>query len=196
MHQVKPFYQLLHAMLRNVLWKRFHQFNAFQRDGTIPAHLLGAFCDDNKMQMHLICVHLLIAILGSMWSQNWKLYENLIHPFTDFNLDDSLTNTNWSSIDMVKRADDFYRSLNLPAMTQEFWQQSVFEKSDSFNKCHGTAANMYQPNDYRFFLLLLNNYINLIHLAVLSLNAFSICSHLKNDSLCKAIDSRSLRYCT
>lgn len=84
-----------------------------------------------------------------MWSQNWQLYRNLILPFNDFHLDETIKMLNWTSIDMVKKADDFYRSLNLPSMTQKFWQNSIFEKSIKFRNCHGTAANMFEPNDYR-----------------------------------------------
>lgn len=96
---------------------------------------------------------------GSLWSQNWQLYEKLILPFDEFNLDDALKQLNWTSRELVNRADDFYRSLNLPAMTQQFWQNSIFEKSQHFHHCHGTAVNMYQSMDYRysFLFFFLNN---------------------------------------
>lgn len=84
-----------------------------------------------------------------MWAQNWQLYHNLIIPFGEVNLDANLRNQNWSTIDMVKRADDFYSSLGLPAMTPTFWQKSYFEKNSNNQKCHGTAANMYDDQDYR-----------------------------------------------
>lgn len=84
-----------------------------------------------------------------MWSQNWQLYQNLILPLKDFQLQETLKNSNWTGIDLVRKADDFYRSLSLPAMTQQFWKNSIFEKSNSFRNCHGTAANMFEPNDYR-----------------------------------------------
>lgn len=89
-------------------------------------------------------------IAGSMWSQNWQLYQKLMLPIEDIDLDAKMKQLNWSSIDMAKRADDFYRSLSLPAMTNEFWTRSIFEKNDESVKCHGTAANMFQTNDYRF----------------------------------------------
>lgn len=87
-----------------------------------------------------------------MWSQNWQLYQQLMLPFEDGDVDIKMKHLNWSNIDMVKRADDFYRSLSLPAMTDEFWKRSIFEKNGNFSNCHGTAANMFQPNDYRFVL--------------------------------------------
>lgn len=84
-----------------------------------------------------------------MWSQNWQLYQNLILPLNEFKLEETLKHLNWTSIDLVRKADDFYRSFSLPAMTQKFWQNSIFEKSNHFRNCHGTAANMFDSNDYR-----------------------------------------------
>ncbi|XP_031620875.1 angiotensin-converting enzyme-like isoform X2 [Contarinia nasturtii] len=129
MQQIKPIYQLLHGVLRNVLWNRIHKFEPFNKESTIPAHMLG-----------------------SLWSQNWQTYQNLILPFNEFQLDQSMKNLNWTIIDMVKKADDFYRSLSLPPMPEKFWQKSIFEKSKQFRNCHGTAANMFDSNDYRMIV--------------------------------------------
>lgn len=41
LHQIKPFYSLLHAVLRSALWKRVNQFEPFDRSSTVPAHMLG-----------------------------------------------------------------------------------------------------------------------------------------------------------
>lgn len=41
MKQIRPFYELLHGVLRRVLWKRVHTFEPFKPDGTMPAHILG-----------------------------------------------------------------------------------------------------------------------------------------------------------
>lgn len=42
MAEVRPFYQILHGVLRRVLWNRVHKFEtAFAKNQTIPAHLLG-----------------------------------------------------------------------------------------------------------------------------------------------------------
>lgn len=70
-------------------------------------------------------------------------------PFVRIDLDKNLKDMHWSSKDMVKRADDFYSSLGLPVMPSEFWTNSNFEKNGNFGKCHGTAANMFNGNDYR-----------------------------------------------
>lgn len=47
MKDIKPFYELLHGILRNVLWNRIKSFEPFDGDRTIPAHMLGnnnVFC--------------------------------------------------------------------------------------------------------------------------------------------------------
>lgn len=41
--QIKPLYQLLHGVLRHVLWERVHTFEKFNKFGTMPAHILGIF---------------------------------------------------------------------------------------------------------------------------------------------------------
>lgn len=93
-----------------------------------------------------------------MWSQNWQVYHKLLMPtlVTEFDLDSNVGQTNWSSYDMAKRADDFYTSIGMPAMTKTFWEKSVFEKSsgNSKEKCHGTAANMFEQDDYRLKLII------------------------------------------
>lgn len=38
---IKPFYQLLHGVLRNVLWNRIQGYENFDKDKTMPAHMLG-----------------------------------------------------------------------------------------------------------------------------------------------------------
>lgn len=44
MARVRPFYQMLHGVLRRVLWNRVHTLEpTFGKDQTMPAHLLGKF---------------------------------------------------------------------------------------------------------------------------------------------------------
>ncbi|CAG9794334.1 unnamed protein product [Diatraea saccharalis] len=64
-------------------------------------------------------------------------------------LDASIKNLNWTVQHMVKLAEDFYQSMGLPAMTPKFWRESVLEKKNGDTQCHGTAADMFQDDDYR-----------------------------------------------
>ena len=55
---------------------------------------------------------------------------------------------------MVKRAEDFYRSLGFPALPREFWERSSFERNSSEGNCHATATNMWEKNDFRILACL------------------------------------------
>lgn len=43
-----------------------------------------------------------------------------------------------------------YISLGLPKMTEKFWKYSKLERDENnSSQCHGTAANMFNDDDYR-----------------------------------------------
>lgn len=77
------------------------------------------------------------------------MYLDRIVLFDEFSLDAAMQQLNWSGVNMAEHADDFYRSLGLPPMTADFWANSIFARDDGFRNCHGTAANMFDGNDYR-----------------------------------------------
>lgn len=130
LYEVKPFYLLIHSITRHVVHEKYKTTPAFSGDGLIPADLLG-----------------------HMWAQNWAaLQPTLILPFTTFDLDQAIKVKNWSAQDMVRRAEDFYVSLGLEAMTDKFWKNSFFEQSNNLSKCHGSAANMYDGDDFRMIV--------------------------------------------
>ncbi|XP_047513616.1 angiotensin-converting enzyme-like [Pieris napi] len=120
---ILPLYKLLHGVARYQLRKLYG--NIVPESGPIPAHLLG-----------------------DLWSQNWESLAELIVPQTvDF--DKRINKLNWTVGHMVKRAEDFYTSLGLPAMTDTFWRESVFRRDNTSIRCHGTAADMFKKDDYR-----------------------------------------------
>lgn len=84
-----------------------------------------------------------------MWSQNWEIYRKMFFPMLDFDLDDTIKKSNWSAYDMVERADDFYRSMGLPTMTDTFWEKSIIGSDSKSCSFHGSAANMFNNDDYR-----------------------------------------------
>nr|XP_049698818.1 angiotensin-converting enzyme-related protein [Helicoverpa armigera] len=121
--EVKPLYRLLHGVMRFYL-RRFYG-DIVPEYGAIPAHLLG-----------------------NLWSQNWEPLADLLLPQT-IDLDESIKKLNWTVLHMVRRAEDFYQSMGLPAMTDKFWRESVFARENSDTRCHGTAADMFQDGDFR-----------------------------------------------
>ncbi|XP_059612587.1 angiotensin-converting enzyme-like [Phlebotomus argentipes] len=124
---VKPFYSLLHAVVRHFL-RQEYRIQGFSQHGKIPAH-----------------------ILGNMWSQNWASLHKLLMPDVKLDLEANIRATNWTALDMVAHAEDFFTSLGLRKMTHKFWRYSQFEKNNT-TRCHGTAANMFMPDDYRMIV--------------------------------------------
>ncbi|XP_038217848.1 angiotensin-converting enzyme-related protein-like [Zerene cesonia] len=120
---ILPLYKLLHGVARFQLRKNYGDI--VPEKGPIPAHLLG-----------------------DLWSQNWEKLVDMILP-QNINLDHRINKLNWTVDHMVKRAEDFYTSLGLPAMTQTFWRESIFTQKNNSIRCHGTAADMFKNGDYR-----------------------------------------------
>ncbi|KAK5648668.1 hypothetical protein RI129_003560 [Pyrocoelia pectoralis] len=53
---------------------------------------------------------------------------------------------------LVLKAEDMYTSLGLPKMTNKFWKYSIFQENTNTSVCHGTAANLYERDDFRMLL--------------------------------------------
>lgn len=52
---------------------------------------------------------------------------------------------------MFKLSEEFYTSLNLSAMTDAFWENSIIEKpADKDIVCHASAWDFYDGNDFRY----------------------------------------------
>lgn len=98
------------------------------------------------------CYIMFHVLLGNMWAQNWEALLDLLVPgLKTTNLTAALRARNYSTFDIVHHAENFYVSLGLEPMTHSFWKHSQIERPvDSNGTCHGTAANMYQPGDYRY----------------------------------------------
>lgn len=51
---------------------------------------------------------------------------------------------------MFKLAEEFFTSLNLSAMTEKFWENSITEKpTDRDIVCHASAWDFYDGEDFR-----------------------------------------------
>ncbi|XP_044005729.1 angiotensin-converting enzyme-like [Aphidius gifuensis] len=126
-NDIKNFYQLLHAVVRFKLAKKYPDF--IDPIGPIPAHLLN-----------------------DLWSQNWIGLIDIIFPNSTDTLDitKKLLDKKYTVIDMAKHAEDFYMSIGFPRMTDEFWNNSIMTRVNETNSnCHGTAVNMFEKNDFR-----------------------------------------------
>jgi len=54
--------------------------------------------------------------------------------------------------DMVRISENFYVSLGLDPMSEDFWKNSVFEKPNDGREinCHASAWDFYDGKDFRF----------------------------------------------
>jgi peptidyl-dipeptidase A len=125
--QILPLYEQLHAYVRRQLKQKFYagKFNT----SAIPAH-----------------------ILGNMWSQEWVNLFDDTAPYPDqpsVDVSPAMRNQSYTPKKMFETAQDFFYSIGLFNMTQEFWANSMIEKpSDRDVDCWADAEEFYNGKDY------------------------------------------------
>ncbi|XP_076440574.1 angiotensin-converting enzyme-like isoform X2 [Babylonia areolata] len=128
--ELKPFYKQLHAFVRRCLKKQYGE-DVFPSSGHIPAHLLG-----------------------NMWSQQWTSLQDLLMPYPDkprVDVTSQMVQQGYTARKIFEVADDFFTSLGLEPMPEEFWDRSVFQKPSDGREmvCHASAWNFYSGMDFR-----------------------------------------------
>lgn len=127
--QIKPLYLQIHAYVRRQLFKKYGD-NVLSKDGPIPAHLFG-----------------------NMWAQTWNNIADFTTPYPGKNLPDvteEMIKQGYDEIKIFKIAEDFFTSLNLTAMPDTFWNNSILKKPDNVELvCHASAWDFYDSNDFR-----------------------------------------------
>ena len=116
---LKPLYGKLHGHVRHTLSELYG--NEYVADGSepIPAH-----------------------ILGDMWAQHWSSIYSLVEPYPDQGERPDATPEleKLTITKMYEISDEFYESLGLIKMTDQFWKKSVLErKPDVDMVCHASA---------------------------------------------------------
>ncbi|KAI5646416.1 angiotensin-converting enzyme domain-containing protein [Phthorimaea operculella] len=126
---VKPLYQQMHAYVRKRLRDKYGDEVVSAR-GPIPAHLLG-----------------------NMWAQTWSNIESFTRPYPDkkeIDVTQEMRAQNYTALKMFQMSDEFFRSLNLTAMPEKFWKNSIIEKpTDRDIVCHASAWDFYDGEDFR-----------------------------------------------
>ncbi|NP_001036859.1 ecdysteroid-inducible angiotensin-converting enzyme-related gene product precursor [Bombyx mori] len=126
---VKPLYQQLHAYVRKRLRDKYGDKVVSAR-GPIPAHLLG-----------------------NMWAQTWNNIESFTRPYPDkkeIDVTQAMRDQNYTPMKMFQMSDEFFRSLNLTAMPEKFWKNSIIEKpTDREIVCHASAWDFFDGEDFR-----------------------------------------------
>ncbi|XP_067685542.1 uncharacterized protein [Haliotis asinina] len=128
--QLKPLYQGLHTYVRREL-KKIYGKDKFPVTGHIPAHLLG-----------------------NIWAQEWEDLFDLLQPFKhkqSVDITPTLKAKNFTTMDMFRTAEDFYKSIGLTPMPQTFWHNSMLEKPKDGRDvvCYASAWDMSNTKDFR-----------------------------------------------
>lgn len=114
--QMKSFYEELHAYVRFKL-RKFYGEAVVPKKMPIPAHLLG-----------------------NMWAHTWENVYDLVVPYPNKSAIDVtpiMIDKQLNAVDLAKIAENFFISLNLSAMPEEFWNGSILEKpKDRDIMCH------------------------------------------------------------
>jgi len=127
--QVRPLYVSLHAYVR---WKLAEKYgkDLVREDAPIPAHLLG-----------------------NMWSQEWNNVYPLIAPpnaESEPDVGEALRSKNVDAKGMVRYAEGFFTSLGFEALSETFWERSLFTKPrDREVVCHASAWDIDSKDDLR-----------------------------------------------
>uniref|UniRef100_A0A9D2XN38 Angiotensin-converting enzyme n=1 Tax=Nothobranchius furzeri TaxID=105023 RepID=A0A9D2XN38_NOTFU len=126
---IEPLYLNLHAFVRRKLYN-FYGPRYINLKGPIPAHLLG-----------------------NMWAQTWNNIFDMMVPFPDKpNLDVTaeMVKQGYNATHMFRVAEEFFTSLDLAEMPEEFWEGSMLVKpEDREVVCHASAWDFYNRKDFR-----------------------------------------------
>jgi len=126
--QVKPLYSQLQCYVRGRLEEKYP--GKMPKGGTIPAH-----------------------VTGNMWAQDWSALYPLVQPYpgiSGVDVTKALKKQKYTPEKMVRSAEDFYRSLGMPALPASFFERSQFVRPrDRDVVCHASAWDTNLEGDVR-----------------------------------------------
>uniref|UniRef100_A0A0P4W2J2 Angiotensin-converting enzyme n=1 Tax=Scylla olivacea TaxID=85551 RepID=A0A0P4W2J2_SCYOL len=127
--QLKPLYEQLHAYVRRKLREYYGEEHVSKR-GPLPAHLMG-----------------------NMWAQSWAEIYDLVIPYpgkTSVDVTPQMVQQGYNARRMFELSEEFFTSLNLTRMPDEFWQNSIIEKPQGRELvCHASAWDFCNGKDFR-----------------------------------------------
>ncbi|KAA0725567.1 Angiotensin-converting enzyme [Triplophysa tibetana] len=145
--QLQPLYQNLHAFVRRKLYNFYGPKYINLKDSSFYYFIYdGNYTTVLKMLMCLV--------LGNMWSQTWNNIYNMMIPFPDkpnVDVTDTMVAQGYNATHMFRVAEEFFTSLGLIRMPDEFWDKSIIEKpSDGRDMvAHASAWDFYNRKDFR-----------------------------------------------
>jgi peptidyl-dipeptidase A len=136
--QVKPLYDELHCHVRATLAEHYGE-DKVPTDQPIPAHLLG-----------------------NMWSHSWDPLYDLLEPYpgvASLDVDKAIREQDYSPVEMVESAEEFYVSLGMPELPDTFWERSLLSQpADRDVICHASAWQIGWDNDVRIKMCIQQTY--------------------------------------
>src|SRR5690606_4846143 len=127
-NQVEPLYSQLQCYVRGKLDGKYGE--RMPDDGTIPAH-----------------------ITGNMWAQDWSALYPLVQPYpgiSGVDVEKALVEQKYTPERMVRSAEDFYKSLGMPALPESFYERSqLVRPRDRDVVCHASAWDNDLKGDVR-----------------------------------------------
>ncbi|KAL5009469.1 hypothetical protein ScPMuIL_011774 [Solemya velum] len=129
LEKVHPLYEQLHFYVRRKL-QALYKDHKFPNTGHIPAHLLG-----------------------NMWAQQWNNIYDLVIPYPgkeSVDVTPALREQNYTVERMFKTSEEFFTSLGLLPMPQEFWNGTIMKKPVGRDMvCHASAWDFFNGKDFR-----------------------------------------------
>ncbi|KAL1265889.1 hypothetical protein QQF64_003916 [Cirrhinus molitorella] len=126
--EILPLYKELHAYVRAKLQEVY------------PGHIASNAC----LPAHL---------LGDMWGRFWTNLYPLMIPYPekpDIDVSSEMVAQNWDEMRLFTEAEKFFMSVNMSAMFDNFWTNSMFVKPEGRDVvCHPTAWDMGNREDFR-----------------------------------------------
>ncbi|KAI4875043.1 hypothetical protein NFI96_001343 [Prochilodus magdalenae] len=122
------------------LYKELHAYVRAKLQDTYPGHIASDAC----LPAHL---------LGDMWGRFWTNLYPLSVPYPDkpdIDVTSAMVAQGWKELRLFQEAEKFFVSVNMSAMFDNFWTNSMFVKPEGRNVvCHPTAWDMGNREDFR-----------------------------------------------
>ncbi|XP_045209598.2 angiotensin-converting enzyme-like [Mercenaria mercenaria] len=131
-NDIRPLYEQLHAYVRTKLQQKYPEYNHIFNSGGIPAHLLG-----------------------NMWAQDWENIYDRVKPYPELEEPDyeaELKAQGYTAERMFETAEQFYKSIGLSSMSNEFKTLSMKVRPENREVvCHASASDFYSKKPDKDF---------------------------------------------
>ena len=92
-------------------------------------------------------------LLGNMWAQSWSNIADLVKPYPNkpsIDVTEEMKKKGWTPKIMFQKADEFFVSIGMDPMIENFWKNSIIEKPEGRDLvCHASAWDFYTGDDFR-----------------------------------------------